>query len=544
MAHSTPLRVALVTLSLLGAVGASCQEDSPVPDDATLEAAGAVIGTITIHNGSIFDLEDPEENTRLLRAADHLHVTTKERVIRRQLTFAPGDRYSRAALDESERTLRHNGYLYDASIRATSFDGHTVDVGVWTRDVWTLRPSIGFHRSGGVNAAHFGLQDANFLGLGKNLEIARVNGVDRTQTMVHYLDPMVFRTHARLSLGYSSNSDGSSALLALERPFWKLDERWSAGVHAETEDKVDSLYAFGAITHQFQERRVSGRASWGRRLEGSGRTTRRFLAGFTYDRSLFFPLAEADPASTVPDDRTLSYPWIGVSLLRDGFVRSRDMNKMGRTEDLNLGVDFTATLGFASPAFGADRTAGMVDLSWHDGMSPGAGQIVTLDAGLKGRVTSSALEDGRLDLAARYYHRDSDVRLFYLGLSGSAAANPDADHQLLLGGDNGLRGYPLRYALGERRLLLTLEERFFVHREFFHLMRIGGAIFADVGKAWGEVPDPAAHLGVLEDVGFGLRFGQTRSAHAAMVKLDVAVPLNTPEGGVHPQILVTTGETF
>jgi hemolysin activation/secretion protein len=166
-------------------------------------------------------------------------------------------------------------------------------------------------------------------------------------------------------------------------------------------------------------------------------------------------------------------------------------------------------------------------------------------AGARGRLTSHGdVEDGLVDVSARYYHRNSDARLFFVSVTGAAAANLDPDHQLLLGGDNGLRGYPLRYALGDKSVLLTLEERFYVRREFFHLLRIGGAVFADVGKAWSEAPIPAAHLGVLKDVGVGLRFGQTRSAHAAVVRVDVAVPFDAMGSGLHPQILVTTGETF
>jgi len=517
---------------------------SPVPDDATLEAGGAVIGAITIHAASLFDTEDPKEDKKVFRAANKLHVRTRDRVIRRQLTFAEGDRYSRAALDESERQLRHNGYLYDATIRATSYDGQTVEIGVWTRDVWTLRPAIGFHRSGGVNAVHFGLRDANFLGLGKDVEIERVNGVDRTQTMVGYRDPAFAATHACLSLGYSNNSDGSSGLFALDRPFWRRDEPWAAGVRGETNDQTDSLYALGEITNQFQEQRTFGEIYYGRRVGSAQRTVPRVLSGYTYERSLFTRLSTWDPTLVVPPDRTLSYFWVGLNLFRDGYVRAHDMDKLGRTEDVNLGLDLTAKLGLASPSYGADRTAAIIDARWHNGFNPGAGQIVTLDAKAAGRVTDGGVEDGRLDLSMRYYHRDSDVRLFFMSLSGSAAANLDPDHQILLGGDNGLRGYPLRYALGDKSILLTVEERFFLDREFLHVMRLGGAVFADVGKAWSEVPDPAAHLGVLKDIGFGLRFGQTRSAHAGMVRVDVALPFDTLGGGFHPQILVTTGETF
>ena len=509
-----------------------------------MEAAGGVIGAITIHAGEIFDTDDPKENKKLFRAANKLHINTRDHVIRRQLTFANGDRYSRAALDESERLLRHNGYLYDASIRATSFDGHTVEIGVWTRDVWTLRPAAGFRRTGGVNTFHFGIHDANFLGLGKSLEIERINGVDRTQTLASYIDPAFVGTHARLSLGYSNNSDGSTQMFGLERPFWRLEEAWGTGVRGETNDRTDNLYALGEITDRFQEQWTFASTYFGHRFGAPTRTIKRLLVGYTYDRSIFAKIALSEPATPLPPDRTIAYPWIGVSLIRDGFVRVRDLDKLGRTEDVNLGFELTARLGWAVPTFGADRTAAVIDASWHNGFSPGEGQIITLGAAMKGRVTEDAVEDGQLDIAARYYHRDSDAALFFMSLSGSAAANLDPDHQLLLGGDNGLRGYPLRYALGDKSILLTLEERFYINREFFHLVRMGAAVFVDVGKAWSEGPSPASHLGVLKDIGFGLRFGQTRSAHAAVVRVDVAVPFDASGGGFHPQILVTTGATF
>jgi hypothetical protein len=525
--------------------GAAQESRGPgVPDDRTLESSGAVVGTITIRAASIFDTDDPKEDRALFRGANRLHITTREGVIRRQLTFAEGDRYTRAALDESERLLRHNGYLYDATIKPVRYEGDQVDVEVRTRDVWTLRPAVGYRRSGGVNTTHFGLHDANFLGLGKSVQVERLSGVDRTQTEVSYTDPALAGTHTRMALAYSSNSDGAGAIFTLERPFWRRDERWALGLHATTDDRTDSLYALGSITDQFRERSTFVEGYYGLRLADTSPATRRLLFGLTFDRSTFEPLAATGVGTALPSDRLLTYPWVGVTLLRDDYVRARDMDKLGRTEDVNLGREFTARLGFAAPAFGADRSAGIVDLSWTSGYSPGTAQIVSLLASANGRVTAHGVEDGRVTAAARYYHRDNDVRLFFMSFTAAAATRLDADHQLLLGGDNGLRGYPLRYALGDKSLRLTLEERFYFDREFFHLMRLGAAVFADVGKAWGETANPAAHLGVLKDFGIGLRFGQTRSAHAGMLRIDLAVPIDAMHRGFHPQVVVSTGETF
>jgi hypothetical protein len=154
----------LIALASAGVRAEDAPEPKSVPDDAALEAAGAVIGTITIHAASIFDTDDPKENKKLFRAANKLHRTTRDRVILRQLTFAEGDRYSRAALDESERHLRHKRVPLrrrDTAGRLRRHDRRHRRSHARRLDA---RPAIGFHRSGGANAIHFGLHDANFLG--------------------------------------------------------------------------------------------------------------------------------------------------------------------------------------------------------------------------------------------------------------------------------------------------------------------------------------------------------------------------------------------
>jgi len=70
-------------------------------------------------------------------------------------------------------------------------------------------------------------------------------------------------------------------------------------------------------------------------------------------------------------------------------------------------------------------------------------------------------------------------------------------------GDNGLRGYPLRYQAGERRALLTIEERFYTELYPWRLFRVGWAAFLDVGRVSGNDPRASPPLGTLYDVGIG-----------------------------------------
>src|SRR5215469_2182503 len=60
-----------------------------VPSPEELEAAGAVIGQVFIDNQNIFNLEDPQDDNWLFRAADDLHPKTRADVIRHQLLFKP-----------------------------------------------------------------------------------------------------------------------------------------------------------------------------------------------------------------------------------------------------------------------------------------------------------------------------------------------------------------------------------------------------------------------------------------------------------------------
>src|SRR5262249_55425887 len=159
---------------------------------------------------------------------------------------------------------------------------------------------------------------------GKRVGLERVSNVDRVQTLVDYLDPDLGRTHARFEAGDSNNSDGSSTVLGLDRSFWKLGADRAAGVRGEGTHRTDSRHPAGQITQQFQEQHTFGEAYYGRRLGGTEHSARRILAGFTFDRSIFAPpmgAPVAAPPVGLPPDRTLSYPWVGVTWVRDGYIR-------------------------------------------------------------------------------------------------------------------------------------------------------------------------------------------------------------------------------
>jgi hypothetical protein len=526
-------------------------ECSAPPDDAALEASGAVIGQLQIAVGDIFNPELEKENRDLFRLINRVHRNTRPRVIENLLLVRPGDLYDRRLLDESERLLRSERFLYDAAIRPVRYCGNRVDLVVEVRDVWTLEPSASYSRSGGVSGTRFELEDSNFLGTGKHLALARRDNVDRTMVLVHYRDPAVAGSRARLDLWYSDNSDGDFQVFDLRRPFYALDTRWAAGVRVRIDDRVDNRYLLGGLQDRFRHEQdfVEAMAGFSRGLRG-GRALR-WLLGATYLADRFGKAPEGVPLIDHPSDRTLGYPWVGFELVEDDFRVTHNLDHLQRTEDLHLGLQLSGRLGWSSSRWGGTSDETVFALGAGNGFELGSRGLLLLAGSSSGRYGDAGLVNFSTGGSLRLYWRNFGQHLLYAELGADTARRLDPENPLLLGGDTGLRGYPLRYQEGDRRFLVTLEQRFYTPWHLFEVVHLGAAVFADVGRAWGEsvfpsLPPtvPARETGTLRDLGFGLRISSSRSGRGTLVHLDVAFPLDGDPSIDRVQWLVTTKESF
>jgi len=531
------------------AIAASTVEGAAqeIPSGAVLEQQGARVGNILIDPENIFDTSDPREDYRLYRLANLLHIKTHPEVIRQQLLFKSGEPYSQRLVEESERILRGARYLYDARIKPVAYHDGVVDLMVTTRDVWTLNPGISFGRHGGKNTTGIELEELNILGTGTSLSLAQKSGLDRDTTAIEFKDPHVLGSWVTLAAMYSDNSDGRASALTLDRPFYALDTRWAAGVNLLDQEQVDSLYDLGHVVDQFREQRQFAEAYWGRSSGLRNGWTRRWLVGATYDEK-DFSLAPDWRDALLPQDRKFVYPWIGFELIQDDYTKYRNHDQIGRTEDFHLGTRLSARLGWASSSFGSNRDALIFSATAGYGMGTSEKSTLLFKAGVDGRYQDGGLRDAVLKAAARYYNKQSEQMLFFADLSTTAGHRLDLDDQILLGGDNGLRGYPLRYQNGDASALLTLEQRYFTHWYPFRLFRVGAAAFFDIGRTWGNsdvsTPSPTPSQGWLKDIGLGLRLGNSRSGLGNVVHVDLAFPLDGDPSIKNVQLTVETKQKF
>ncbi len=515
-----------------------------VPDDAALVAAGARIGTIRMRRVPVFDTQRPEEDTRLFRLANRLHIETREATVADQLLFRSGDVYDPRVLEETARILRRARYLREAQVLPVAFKDGRVDVEVLTQDVWTLNPGVSFGRKGGTNTSGFQLEELNLLGLGTQLSLGYNKGVDRTSSDLIYRDRHLGRSWWQLDAQYSDNSDGRRAELALDHPFYALQTKAAGGVFLRDDDRIDSRYDLGEVIGKYRTRERGATVYYGRSPGLVDGNVHRWTVGFTRDERHFDTLRDPLSVRIAPPDRTLAYPWIGYEWIEDQFRTARNRDLIERTEDISLGWQASARMGVSASAFGGDRTAVVFNGRVSRGLEPTPEQTWLFEGGLLGRHESGKFTDTIISGAARYYRRQSARRLFFAAFSFDAGRNLDLDRQLLVGGDNGLRGYPLRYQAGEGRWLFTVEQRAFTDWYPFRLFNVGGAAFLDVGRTWGDRPFGSRSQGLLKDIGVGLRLGNARSALGNVLHIDVAVPLDGDSSIKNVQFLVETKRTY
>jgi hemolysin activation/secretion protein len=248
----------------------------------------------------------------------------------------------------------------------------------------------------------------------------------------------------------------------------------------------------------------------------------------------------------LPQDRRFVYPWLRYDLVQDQFIKLRNHNQIGRTEDFDLGAYATVQVGYAPRVFGSSRTAANFMLATGDGYQFSQRNTLLVSSVFTGRLQGGVLENGVLSGALSFFNEQSSTNkwLFFSTLQAAAGKRLDLEDQILLGGDNGLRGYPLRYQDGTSRVLFSAEERYFSNWFPFQIFRVGAAVFFDMGRTWGKAPLGSPSLGFLKDVGFGLRLGNARTGLGNVIHVDLAFPLNAQGNIRKVQFLVQTEKQF
>jgi outer membrane protein assembly factor BamA len=520
----------LACMLLAAATPAAFAEDSaptPIPTFEELEASGAVIRDIQVNTEDIFDLDDPKENNALFRLANRLNIITRPSVIARQLLFKVGEPVSARLIAETERLLRAKSYLQDVSIRPVAWEDGQVDIVVRTRDAWTLEPSFSFSREGGKNSSGLSFTESNLLGTGVSIGVENKSDVDRTGTIFDIAHPNAFGGRTEIGYQYADFEDGERHQTSLIRPFYELDARWSAGVSLGQDDRIESIYQGGVIDSQYRRVTRSGQVFGGWSPGLVDGWARRYTVGLRYNEDRYELEQGLPPPAVLPEDRTRTSPFLRFEAIEDDFRELRNRNKIERPEYFTFGIVSRVEVGRSMTALGSDQNIWEYSAGISNGFEFGKSDVFA-SLSLSGEYGEGHGRNEQVGSTLQYYRPTSPRGVFYTSLSAAKIVDPDSNRLLVIGGDNGLRGYPLRYQSGHQRVLLTVEQRVYSDWYPFRLFRVGGAVFYDLGRAWVGEPDSSAtaNRGWLSNIGIGARLLSTRSASGKVFHIDLAFPLH------------------
>lgn len=180
------------------------------------------------------------------------HIETREMTVRKLLLFDEGDSVNLDYLLESERFLRSQIFLSDASITMSEEDGKNIAT-VHTSDNWTLTPTVG----GSFEGKEFtydnlnyivGIRESNFLGFGQQLGFYYGHDRFRNKWLVEYGDPHFLIRYNRLDFVYSYNSDGYLAYWKMYRPFLSRSvNQWAYTLEGLKNERTALFYGSGEL---------------------------------------------------------------------------------------------------------------------------------------------------------------------------------------------------------------------------------------------------------------------------------------------------------
>ena len=497
---------------------------------AAPDAAVVHIGKIQIESNDVFS---PEEAAKgwFYRAANSIHITTRESFLRKQLLFSEGDLLDIARLAETERNLRALPFIKSASVTASAPHDGVSDVLVVTQDSWTTEPGGSYGSKGGTTTYSVELTETDLLGTGRQISVAYDKGIERTSRLLSFQDPYLFRPFWRGKLFLADNSDGRQRQIEIARPFYAFSTPWAADLLASRLVEENKLYQAGKTFSTFSHQSDETLGSYGRAFSSSEFQAERGTLGLDFTEDRFFPVADK-PVPILPADRKFRYLFGTYEHVENSFETLNFVNRDSRYEDFNLAPRIFVKAGYSPIAFGAPSNSFFGEAEWSGGIRFSEDAFAQTDVDVQSRFDGGP-QNTIVSAFLGYVRRFRLVRMpqtFVGRVQYDQGWHLDEEVQFEASGLTGLRGYAVHAMQGDKRLIMNLEQRFFSEREYLQLFSPGAVVFFDVGTALPRgVPFQASSL--RSDAGVGLRLAIGRAGGNNILRVDVAYPFQRDPTG-------------
>lgn len=472
----------------------------------------------------------------IAHAVAAVHTTTHQQLIRRFLLLQPGDPCFELRRAESERIIRAQPFIADASVRVIADPGGGVYLDVQTSDEVAVIFGISA-AAGNPPIRVFRLGDANFSGQGLYLSGEwRDGGVFRDGFGLRFATTQLFGHPYTFSAEGHQYPLGDFWNISATHPFYTDIQRisWIADMGArddwvQYQINEDSSHAL-PLTRNFFD--VGGIV----RVGPPGRLSL-FGASISGDDErpgavpqLITSEGFAPDTSTLLLNRFQDHRIARVNLLwgvRDiGFVRVRAFDALAATQDLPIGFQLGTIFGRSLSVLGSrDDDIFMAGDAYIGAGISNLGLRMQLEG--EGRRDNDANDwDGILTSGRTVaYFLPVPTNTITASAEFSGGWNQRIPFNLTLSDyTGGLRGYAGSHVPGGERFVTRLDDRQFLGQAF-KLADVGVGIFGEAGRLWaGDIPY-GVNTPIVTSFGVSI-YGAVPPSSARVWRLDLAFPTN------------------
>ena len=414
--------------------------------------AGKTVGDITIERMMPFD----SCGNWFERAGNKTHMLTRERVIRRDLLFKPGDKFDPQLVVRNKQLLRSRPYISDTEVIVVpdSLDSTRVNMVIRTRDSWTISVDAGIH---GEGRTMVGLSDANIFGTGNTLKF-KTNFSRRDFSyggnIVEYKIPNVLGTFYTADFSAGRDFYNSELNLGLRKEFIRPTDYEIGLTYSDIKSKRYMVDLDTSLLVKVRNLDVwGGKSHYIRSIKSSV-----FLTGrYSYARFSRRPPVTADYNPALHDHDAMLF---GGGLYREKFYTANMVYGFGTREYLATGYKAELVSGYSWGEFNDEMYLGM---SYQTGGFRGMGYIMggfTLGSYIdlkSGMWRHSAVDVDLKWFSNLFLFRRSRIRQF-LAFNYTQGWNrgEGSDEMIRFTHDNGLQALK-EYVTGTNRMILNTE---------------------------------------------------------------------------------------
>jgi len=485
-----------------------------------------LIDSIIINNRNIFPTDSSKYNRWYFRLANTLHIKTRKYVVSRELLQKKGDVFSRELADEAERNLRSTLFLWDAKIDYFSSPEGKGIMRVTTSDRWTLAGGPSFSRVGGDNIIELRAEESNLLGTGQYILFDYFHHhIEPDYLQLSYLERRLLGTRNQFNIYVNTDPLIGAQDFSIQKPFYSLGSKFAYSI---LYSKVDRRTDYYSAQEKIAENKVGGEVYQIGSTYRWGDLHNKIFAGLSYQYRNLNYSAFKGGGVTFPSDSSYNVFFATFGLQNLQYASTHRINYFRQTEDITLASGGTVIAGWHydnawSQIYRSISFLYSYDHSWNN-------DFIFLGLNRSYWYKGNVDFRNQLNISIKYY----DNRFKWMTTVLQARYQEDhSKNQLFflqLGEDTGIRGYPKKYASGEKLFLANGELRFFPGISILSI-DLGAVQFVDVGEAASRGEKLTMNT-ALWSVGAGLRIGTGKASHHNIIRVDMAYAIRLRKWGV------------